>query len=136
MLSVTGVLAGGPENIPVMPDYFTGFFIGGAGSLHVATFDVDASTTVDPLTLSGTFPDLIQVSASSGTVYTSSEPGGGSGDGFGGVQGGLEITIAHQFYLVGQTPSTAISGQTSATAAATLYAFQGAVNFYFGQTWF
>lgn len=102
MLAVSTVFAGGTEIIPIIPNYFTGFFIGGTGSLHEAGFDANVSTTINPFTVSAVIPNNvapIPVTASSGVVYTSNNPKGTSWDGFGGVQGGLGITVWNQLYL-------------------------------------
>ncbi len=103
ILSATTVLAGGPEIIPVQPDYFTGFFVGGTGSVHEATFDADQSTNIDPYTFTSGVVGIGVASTrfrlSSGPVSVGNSVDGGSWDGYGGVQGGLGITVAHQYYL-------------------------------------
>ncbi len=102
ILSVTTVLAGGPEIIPVIPDYFTGFFVGPVGGVTQTLFDVNASTSMDPVTLSvfnDADPTPMFGHLTVDPSYSSITTNGGTFDGFVGVEGGLGITVAHQYYL-------------------------------------
>lgn len=95
LLSASSIaLAGGPEIVPV-EDYFSGFYIGGTGSLHHAT--LDGSSSVDFI---GDDPAVNPLAAVlvPGTLF-SAELNGGSVDGYGGVQGGFGWTFNHVWYL-------------------------------------
>ena len=97
----TTVFAGGPEIIEITPDYFTGFFVGGTGSLHVSTFNVNSSTSINASTVRIIIGELpaIPVVTTSGPSFTTNSNNGASYDGYGGIQGGLGITLLHQYYL-------------------------------------
>ncbi len=99
ILSATTVLAGGPEIIPVQPDYFTGFFVGGTGGVHETIFNINASTNIDAFD-STVFDDVAGTGAfTTGPSYTSLNGANGVWGGFGGVQGGLGVTVQHVYYL-------------------------------------
>lgn len=88
-------LAGGPEVIPV-EDYFSGFYVGGTGSVHHVDFD--GSNSVN---FSGFNPLLNPALAAALTpgVLASNDSDGASIDGYGGIQGGFGWTFNHVWYL-------------------------------------
>jgi len=95
LLSASSIaLAGGPEIIPV-EDYFSGLYIGGTGAMHHAT--LDGGSSVDFLGFTPIIPILPPLFAA-GNVFND-DVGGGSVDGYGGIQGGFGWTFNHVWYL-------------------------------------
>lgn len=88
-------LAGGPEVIPE-PDYFSGFYIGGIGGVHHATFDgVSQVDLAESITL---FNAPAFTLVNEGNINTT-DFSAGKFAGYGGVQGGFGKVINHQFYV-------------------------------------
>lgn len=85
-------LAGGPEIIPE-PDYFSGFYIGGIGGVHHTTFSGSSEVDTTGISLFNLIPIV-----PAGVVQTVNV-GGGSFNGFGGLQGGFGKVINHAFYV-------------------------------------
>lgn len=114
LLSASSIaLAGGPEIIPI-EDYFSGFYVGGTGSVHHA--DMDSSSQVN---LTQNVPLNVATPLFVPGTILSSDTDGGSVDGYGGVQGGFGWTFNHVWYLgiqgfgdFGQQKSTATSNST------------------------
>lgn len=85
--------AGGPEEVIIpIEDYFSGFYVGGTGSVHHA--DMDGSSQVN-LTQNIT---ILGRNLPAGNVLNY-DTSGASVDGYGGVQGGFGWTFGHRWYL-------------------------------------
>ena len=105
--TVVSAFAGGPELVPVVPDYFSGFFVGGTGAFHMTAFDGSSSTvSQDGVFGTATFPFIPSVGgpitvtellAPAGTL-TSNDVDGNAFDGYYGVQGGIGKVFNHRWY--------------------------------------
>lgn len=105
LLSASAVFAGGPEII-IQPDYFSGFYVGGIGSLHLTGFDSNTETFVpDSVILTpavlvpGLFPVVTSANLIPAGTGLAAQNGGSSFNGYGGVQGGFGKVFNHQWYL-------------------------------------
>lgn len=102
IFGISSVMAGGPEVLPIEPNYFNGFFIGGVGALHETVFSgsssatspVDVTVTATPA-IGGTLTFTIFQAGTIITAPTDSH----SFDGYGGVQGGVGKVFNHHWYL-------------------------------------
>lgn len=118
LLSASSIaLAGGPEIIPI-EDYFSGFYVGGTGSMHHATLDNSSSVNLNQDIFSpGILLPPVQI-LSAGTLL-SDDSDGASVDGYGGIQGGFGWTINHVWYLgvqgFGEFGSQSDTNNTSST---------------------
>ncbi|MBS0350974.1 MAG: hypothetical protein JSR33_07305 [Proteobacteria bacterium] len=101
-LTFTAALAGGPE-VAVEPEYFSGFYIGVTGGLHVATFDgsstVDAPEDVVIHTETHTQkPYVRDTTVLSAGNLLNNDIGSSSYDGYAGLHGGIGKTYNHRWY--------------------------------------
>lgn len=99
ILSAGTVFAGGPDIIPIIPDYFTGLFVGPIGGVTQTLWKVNASTSIDQSSIVTANADGTPGVAAFGPGYYATSNGAGTFDGFVGLDGGLGITIAHQYYV-------------------------------------
>jgi hypothetical protein len=94
LLSASSIaLAGGPEIIPI-EDYFSGFYVGGTGSVHHVNFNSSSSVA-----LTQAFPPGAITPIFNPQTILSSDTDGASVDGYGGIQGGFGWTFNHVWYL-------------------------------------
>jgi outer membrane immunogenic protein len=96
LLSASSIaLGGGVEIIPI-EDYFSGFYVGGTGSVHHATLDGSSSifntNNYSVFLATGTF------TVPAGALI-SQDIDGGAVNGYGGIQGGYGWTFRHIWYL-------------------------------------
>ncbi len=107
LLSASSIaLAGGPEEVIIpVEDYFSGFWVGGTGSVHQVDMDgsSEVNLTQDVPNGSRSFHghharhvDDPFFTAQNILTYSTD---GQSVDGFGGVQGGFGWTFRHRWYL-------------------------------------
>lgn len=115
----TIAFAGAPEIIPI-EDYFSGFYVGGTGSVHHVDFDSDTSASLNQnVTLPASFGLLPVGTPLVAGTFLSLNTDGSSVDGYGGVQGGFGWTFNHVWYLgiqgfgeFGQEKSTQTTNST------------------------
>ncbi len=105
LLTASAVFAGGPE-VVVIPDYFSGFYIGGTVAGHHASLHENSTLTqTEPLTNSiiatrgrTDKPWDPTIFVAPGTIQSVSAKGS-SWDTFGGVVGGIGKVWNHRWYL-------------------------------------
>lgn len=103
--SFTGVcaFAGGPEMALEVPDYFSGFFVGGTGAFHMAAFEGNSSIVApQDVVASGNIPFATPLPISA-TIFTAgtlenNDINGNAFQAYYGVQGGVGKVFDHRWY--------------------------------------
>jgi hypothetical protein len=100
-LATVSAFAGGIEVAPI-PDYFSGFFVGGTGAFHMTAFDGSTSVTApqDVTLLLTNFEEILvnEPLFPAGTILSFSNDGNAF-DGYYGVQGGVGKVFNHRWYV-------------------------------------
>lgn len=103
LLAVSTVRAGGPEFI-VLPDYFTGFYVGGTISVHNLVSNQNSSfDPVEDITVANVVlpiqPIYSLMAILPASILSTNEADTGTIDIYGGIQGGLGKVFNHRWYL-------------------------------------
>ncbi len=101
MLSASTACAGGQEILPI-PDFFTGFYVGGTGAVHHVHFNSTAAINV-PEAVSETvvLPDgsIVTATVLGAGSFINNDASGGDFAGYGGVQGGGGKVFNQRWYI-------------------------------------
>lgn len=103
-LTAVGALAGGPEMVVLEPDYFSGFFVGGTGALHIVNFDGNTSVVapedvvINVQTNNNVPPFTRNLTVLPAGTLLSNNTSVNSYDGYYGVQAGIGKVYNHRWY--------------------------------------